>query len=486
MIEKKDKRTLNSKVFDKENGELVLQAHAGHIHYNNKFGKGDGVTGFRSIDMTLQWDETRRGWFFEFHNFNPFLPEYADDFADFFDFYENKNQSISYKPRCNHVLGRLVQSIEGVTNQNAVIYDNAFGEGIDLIYYFTRSQMLKVVRIRDGFKPTVDTSFDFHVKLSDPTMKVLRTFDDGDEYELDITRPKTFDSARKTKIKKNDKENGETNTYLKTFKVWDSGDADNEPQIEVISVDLLADQEGIFFRKNITADFLSRSVGDVFTDTTTSYFTGSGDGGILGYQTESSHSQALWDELHDWDGVASGVSNLTSYTATQTSTYGPRHVLLSGTNATQIGRVFLPIDTSALPDGATISAASLFAHMSCGASSHQLGLVQATQASETAVVVADWDNVGATDGATRVTISGTAYATYEFVMNATGIGWINKTGWTKLAVRTEYDIDDNYTGVNNNGQNGFTWSENATDDPYIEITYTEGGGGQNSNFLAVM
>jgi len=36
MIELKYKRNLNSKHFDLQNGKFVMEAHAGHIHYDNK------------------------------------------------------------------------------------------------------------------------------------------------------------------------------------------------------------------------------------------------------------------------------------------------------------------------------------------------------------------------------------------------------------------------------------------------------------------
>ena len=105
MIELKDKRTYTAKHFKKEDGKFVMDAHVGHIHYFNKLGVGDGEKRFREINWTLQWDEKRRGWYFEFHNFHPFIPEYSDEWVEFRDLFEDKDQTIKYKAICSRIKG---------------------------------------------------------------------------------------------------------------------------------------------------------------------------------------------------------------------------------------------------------------------------------------------------------------------------------------------------------------------------------------------
>src|SRR5262245_26467818 len=79
MLFKQDKeltelRAYNSKTFGKPTGNRTVIVAAGHFHYYNKLGVGDGRVAFREIDNTLGWNEARRGWTFLFHNYQPFLP----------------------------------------------------------------------------------------------------------------------------------------------------------------------------------------------------------------------------------------------------------------------------------------------------------------------------------------------------------------------------------------------------------------------------
>ena len=93
MTEITAKRNLNSKCFSKENNEYIMQAHIGHIHYFDKLDSNR----FREIDFTLNFDETKRGWYFNYHSFRPFLPEYADQWVEFRDLFEDKAKDRGYE-----------------------------------------------------------------------------------------------------------------------------------------------------------------------------------------------------------------------------------------------------------------------------------------------------------------------------------------------------------------------------------------------------
>ena len=90
-------RTLNGKHWIGDKKENIYEAHVGHIHYFNKLGIGDGEKRFREIDWTLTFDEIKKGWGFQYHSFQPFLPEYADGWIEFRDLYQDKDQIIRYK-----------------------------------------------------------------------------------------------------------------------------------------------------------------------------------------------------------------------------------------------------------------------------------------------------------------------------------------------------------------------------------------------------
>ena len=126
MKELKEKRDYKLTEFVEKNGDHVFRIYANDIYYDNKLGVGDGELGFRKIDSTLVWDEVRRGWTFEFHNYRPFLPEYADEWFEYRDLYKTKDQTTRFRPVCEHVQGVLVESIPGLTDQDAVVYEDAF------------------------------------------------------------------------------------------------------------------------------------------------------------------------------------------------------------------------------------------------------------------------------------------------------------------------------------------------------------------------
>lgn len=477
-MELKSKRTLNSKHFLLEDGKIKGNFHVGHIHYNDKL----GGTGLRSIDWTLSFDEVKRGWGFQYHSFHPFLPEYADGWVEFRDLFDDKDQTIKYKAHASHVLGRLVQpseiGLEKETSVNCVIYDGAFGEGKDYILYFTRSALKKVVRIREEFKGTEEQRFTWDVdfpKENDVTKKVKRV-KNKDEYELDITQDKTFDSDRITKIG-NDKGDGkEWHTYLRTFKAWDSGELDDFHS-ETINVEYSANDKTI--TKIIPALFLTKSVGDVFTDTTTSYYVGSGDGAV-----EIVNTSTGWSTIHN---RASG--DYANYTNNYLAINRFLGVLRDSSTRHDPTRAFLPIDTSAIPDTDIISSAKMYL---CSTGNGSVGedtgyawfaIVETTQDDTSKVVVGDFSRCGSATNPTllsdTINISSTTTDDYsEYTLNANGISAINKAGISKFGVRSGDDMQetDPFTLLSvSNGNNVYSSETAGTDkDPYLSVTYGTG------------
>lgn len=125
----------------------------------------------------------------------------------------------------------------------------------------------------------------------------------------------------------------------------------------------------------------------------------------------------------------------------------------SGAGDDGLGRGFLLFDTSSIPDGDTITSASLWLKPSNVESdpngSYALAVVQSSPASDTDIMTADFDQCGSLnspdEGATRVAHADFSLDTYkEIPLNATGLSWISKTGITKLGIREGYyDIDGN-------------------------------------------
>jgi hypothetical protein len=112
-------------------------------------------------------------------------------------------------------------------------------------------------------------------------------------------------------------------------------------------------------------------------------------------------------------------------------------------------RAFFMFATGGIPDGATIDSATLAVRLSYyDGDGSTFRLVNTSQATADSLVVGDFDECGAVDdptaGATDLSLSFADWLDWvTWTLNATGEGWINKTGWTKLGVReVDYDAED--------------------------------------------
>ena len=155
-------------------------------------------------------------------------------------------------------------------------------------------------------------------------------------------------------------------------------------------------------------------------------------------------------------------------TSAQFTTYG--RTGCSGNGGTYyLGREFFPFDTSALTSDATISSAvfSLYAGDSHAVSETWV-LVQSTQTSNTSLVNADYPKLGTTSGGTIAATSVVIGQYNNITLNATGLTWISKIGYTPLALRGLLDMNNSAPGnVREDIYPDFT-----TNKPKLVITYT--------------
>lgn len=151
-----------------------------------------------------------------------------------------------------------------------------------------------------------------------------------------------------------------------------------------------------------------------------------------------------------------------------------------------IDRGFFLFNTAALTSVATISAAtfSIYPDQKGDENNDSHGfwnVVQSNPASNTALSTADYDQCGdavtsPTKGATDVDTTGITINAYvDFALNATGQGWISKTGVTKLGVRNGQDMDNANPGNSSDGQYLhvlFADTAGTTTDPKLVVTYS--------------
>lgn len=208
-----------------------------------------------------------------------------------------------------------------------------------------------------------------------------------------------------------------------------------------------------------------------------SCYSGAGDG-----EAARVNDPGTWDDIHDGAGTSYGY----------TYEYGVQVYITWGTASTTgfklIRRGFVPIDTSALPDDATVTDASLYlttyAVGNNSGKSPTFSIYGSTQANTAQTEAADYGRTGTTaysDTSYTIADLGGDHTTKEYAFNAAGKSAISLDGYTKLSVRENaYDVPDINPGSADIKDAIYYIAyaseyTNTTYDPYITITYTEGG-----------
>jgi hypothetical protein len=203
--------------------------------------------------------------------------------------------------------------------------------------------------------------------------------------------------------------------------------------------------------------------------TTTDYYCGTGTG-----QIQNDRSPSTWSAVRD--GTTGTFARYNAEAQERCTCYK---------NSTRfiIERVFLPTDTSGLPDDATISEADLMAKVQARYDNDNdakgyIAAVETSQASNTALVVNDYNNVGSTAVSDTVDTTGaTAESWITFSLTAGGLALISKTGYTKLGLREGHDLENEE--ISNSGSYAgvsvyTNYVTGTSSDPYLSITYSAG------------
>ena len=193
-----------------------------------------------------------------------------------------------------------------------------------------------------------------------------------------------------------------------------------------------------------------------------------GTGGVTDHVT--------WGAAHDATGEDSGAS--ASVLIIVTDKLGG-----VGTNYRAYRSITL-FDTSTLTAGATISAAtySIWMTQKNDNQSDSVGIVQTAPASNSALANSDYSaafTVHSDTVTASATLASMSLAAYnDFTLDATGRGWISKTGITKLGIRYRKDYIDtaSHTSTPTSGQSDTRFSAADTagtsQDPKLVVTYS--------------
>lgn len=203
--------------------------------------------------------------------------------------------------------------------------------------------------------------------------------------------------------------------------------------------------------------------------TTSNFYSSTADGDIWQLDT-------TWDLTHDAPASTQALEVTQQVIVCATGKAGSNY---------DCERCFIMFDTSALPDNAIITSATLNlkgtvtnSHNSQGNPQDYAVMVQTTQATTTSLVQDDFDQCGAidspTEGSNHFLISNWNDTAYNVMtLNSTGLGWISKTGYTKLGVRLGYDVEDveNATPPTSSVTFASTEVSGTSSDPYLSVTY---------------
>lgn len=213
-----------------------------------------------------------------------------------------------------------------------------------------------------------------------------------------------------------------------------------------------------------------------FIGTVTDFAAGSGDG-IVGFWGTADNSWATWR-----DAATGNINNTTNTTGNDGNLGDSPNIGVDGNTRYGGTRLFIPVDTSGIPDTDAVTAASLFLCSDAGATratwaDNNVEITESTVVSNTALANADFDLWGSTKWATGIAHSALAASgTFnEFVLNSTGYGAINKTGFSKYCVRFAYDVDNSAPALGSGRRivASFRLSEysGTSSDPYLRVTH---------------
>lgn len=459
----------NTKLFDLGNKQRLYRAHVGNINYQ------DSLKKWLDIDTTLL---SQSGGMYQDKGFYASeMPDKADGVFAFFNGDHNFDlklvdvNSVGYKPIPDSKWGGIGKGVQ---------YTDAFGTGIHFEYIAKNMSSSKHIRFD---VPPQDISKDYILKyeiLSMPTKFEYQ--DDATKQSNIVDTSKGFADAFRldNKIISLHSE-GDYKSYIRFPMAYDSNNI-NRKRIPVKIV-IYQELGKTYLVKIIPKEIFKDAVYPIYADDPVTYFSGAGDGVIEGgYEVD-------WDTAHDLT-----IGTVSDYTATILFDVG---VLSGSPNTTRkIIRGFFAADTVAIPDGDTITAATVYVYGTELGRNHDndgedfLSVVRGFQANDTTLITADFDQCGdAIDNPTeghdvgaRIDYGSFNTSGYNsWLLNATGQGWVNKTGYTKLGFREGHDIQDiDIAGLTTFDGNLLSFSsseETGTgQDPYIDVVTAAAGG----------
>ncbi len=467
-----ERRTPNSKTrILNEAGTLFEgEFYCGHIHFEDRLGRFSG--GMENIDVRLV-DSSADFWTLEKNNYwtrlaklftHPDVFEYRS-YGDTHRFNTRPlglwwtdagGHRISQIASPQAVTGKL-EAVDGFLPEQTVIYREAFGPGLHCQVQTRGPALVREVQIDTlealGQRPNnaAFLAIPFEVKGADNLTfrREKQIWNKSSDLLVDMDRLWEME------------ERSDRKSFLRQMMMRDSGDLGNNWPVKAL---WRKRDNRLGFVKLIPVAALDEAVFPVQIDDSTSYYSGAGDGDI--YSKENAY-----------------ITAREASTGFATSTSAPYFGQSQFESSYYIWRSFFPVDTSSLGAGATITSATfgVYGKYDNSATNFNYAPIQTDQSSPTSLGLPDFNNCGAlsdpTLGATELNTSTFTLSGYNtFTLNEAGLGWIDKTGYTMLGLRSSHD----YSGAGsapgagvNNSVTVFSSEEAGTDkDPKLVVTGT--------------
>lgn len=422
--------TYNADTLMRKDGKVEYRFYGLHRYYK------DGDL-FKIINNSMLFDKTLKVYTQNKASYSSEFPEYADGWFSFLSSYKGADIIIRSRPIADHVLGVLSDNLK------TVLYKDAFGTGINFLATAAKTGVVKEIIITKKPEKLVDLEFCFELDL--PVGAIIK-----DAYG----NVKTGDIEFKGQMLSINK--GDKNVYFTKALLWDG--ESNEYDVDI---KIRKSNGKITLVKCIPKEFLDVAVYPIRTDHPTDY-TGNAADGFVTHSTSSSWS------------TCRNAADGTAVSKARSDQEWVRTEYVSSTTY-YCSRLFYAFDTSAIPDGDTVTNAVLNLYTEYKYNGDNDGydysvVVESTQASSTDLTTADYDACGSTKGSDQKDTDDIAADSWEpYTLNATGLSWISKTGYTKLCLRHGHDLDN--VTPEGRATHEFAPYESAYD-PYLSVTTT--------------
>lgn len=223
-------------------------------------------------------------------------------------------------------------------------------------------------------------------------------------------------------------------------------------------------------------------------DTATS-FASAGDGHISDSDADDgSLGTGINPYCQNYSAVYSSPGSVADYTSALGSV--GTFFFTSGPNSScDMVYAYLPFDTSSIPSGSSITAATVHIYVSAKSNSDNDGndyvyAVETFQASNTILSDTDQDLFGGIQGSDSIDITSISTGAYTtFTLDATGRGWVKRSGETSSCggtpgytciglIERHTVLGDQASGAGNRLDWYASERTGTAEDPYITVTYT--------------